>query len=79
MNPETLVEAVSKSGVAPETLQFVGAEMPAKPPAPPMSVIPRTPLYETEKAIERATRGFDTAAMVRSLVEDTTGRILGKV
>jgi hypothetical protein len=60
MNPEALVEAVSKSGVAPETLQFVGAEMPAKPLAPPMSVIPTTPLYEIEKAIERATRGFDT-------------------
>ena len=79
MNPEALVEAVSKSGVPPETLRFVGAEMPAKPPSPPPPVIAMTPIYEIEKAIERATRGFDTAAMVRMLVEGATGRLLGKV
>jgi hypothetical protein len=44
-----------------------------------MPVIPMTPLYEIEKAIERATGGFDTATMVRSLIEDATGRMLGKV
>ena len=74
-----LVEAVSKSGVAPETLKFVGAEMPPKPPAPPIPVIAMTPLYEIEKAIDRATRGIDAAAIVRSLVEDATGRLLGRV
>jgi hypothetical protein len=79
MNPEALVEAVSKSGVAPETLKFVGAEMPAKPPAPPIPVIPMTPLYEIENAIERATQALDAGANVRSLVEDTTYRLLGRV
>ena len=76
MNPEALVEAVSKSGVAPETLKFVGAEMPAKPPAPPIPVIPMTPLYEIEKAIERATRHVDVAAMVRSLVAEAGGCLI---
>jgi hypothetical protein len=79
MNPEAPVEAVSKSGVAPETLKFVGAEMPVKPPAPPIPVIPMTPLYEIENAIERATKGFDTAGIVRTLVEDATYQLLGRI
>jgi hypothetical protein len=39
--------------------------------------IPYTPLYEIEKAIERATRNVDPAAIVRSLVADATGRLTG--
>jgi hypothetical protein len=79
MNSEALVKAISKSGVTPETLHFVGAEMPAKPSSPPIPVIAMTPLYEIEKAIERATKSLDAGAIVRSLVEDAAGRLLGKV
>jgi hypothetical protein len=79
MNPEALVESVSKSGVPPESLRFVGAELPVKPPSPPPPVIAMTPIYEIEKAIERATRVIDAGAIVRSLVEDANGRLLRKV
>jgi hypothetical protein len=59
MNPEALVEAVSKSQLSADALKFVGAELP--PPAKKEEVppIPFTPLYEIEKAIERATKSLD--------------------
>ena len=79
MNPEALVEAVSKSQVPADALKFVGAELPPPAKKQEMPPIPFTPIYEIEKAIERATRGFDTAAMVRSLVENAAVRMLGKV
>jgi hypothetical protein len=44
-----------------------------------MNQIAMTPIYEIEKAIERATNGLDSGSIVRSLVEDATGRLLGRV
>jgi hypothetical protein len=79
MNPEALVEAVSKSGVTADTLKFVGAELPPKPASPPAPVIGMTPIYEIEKAIERATRALDPAEISRSLISGATDRLLGRV
>jgi hypothetical protein len=53
--------------------------MPVNPPCPSSTVIAITPIYEIEKAIERATMILDPTAIVRSFVEDATRRLLGRV
>jgi hypothetical protein len=65
--------------VPAEALRFVGAELPPPATKPELPVIAMTPIYEIEKAIERATRGFDTEAIVRELVANATGRMMRKV
>ena len=74
MNPEALVEAVSKSLIPPHALKFVGQEIPA-----PAAVIPFTPLEEMEKAVHRATAALDVASLVRSLVQDRSNALRGAV
>jgi hypothetical protein len=44
-----------------------------------MPPIPFTPLCEIEKAIERPTRCFDTAAIVQTLVANATDRMVGRI
>jgi hypothetical protein len=80
MNPEALVEAVSKSQLSADALKFVGAELP--PPAKKEEEVPPiafTPLYEIEKAIERATRNVDAGAIVRALVAEASERVIGRI
>jgi hypothetical protein len=75
LGPPTLL----KSQLSADTLKFVGAELPAPANKEEVPPIPFTPLYEIVKAIERATKGLDPTAIVRSLAEEATCRLLGRV
>jgi hypothetical protein len=72
MNPEALVEAVSKSGVSAEALKFIGAEVPAT------SVVPFTPFAEMQRAVDRAFAAFDVKTMVERLVRETSETARGR-
>jgi hypothetical protein len=69
MNPEALVEAVSKSGVPAEALKFIGAEVPVA------GVVPFVPLGEYQKALERAVARIDVAGLVLDRTQRASGLV----
>lgn len=85
VNPEAVVDAVSKSLVKPEALQMVGFELP-KPPAPeidPLDAILAkarfTPMSQIEAAVKSQLAKLDPKAIVEKAVKDAKDRMLGKI
>ncbi len=82
MNQAALVEAVSKSGIAPARLKQCGVELPAPPPEPPQPpplVVPFTPEAELHRAIERQIAAFDFAGLARRAIAEGIDRARGRV
>ena len=79
MNPEALVEAVSKNAVTPDALKFVGADVPDNAPDRFPDIIPFTALTELEKAVNRAAAALDVADFVCRLVQDRSDTLRGRV
>ncbi len=77
MNPAALVEAVSKSGVAPAALREFGIDVPDRAAAPP--AVAFTPESEIRHAIERQIAAFDFEALARRAVADGIDRARGRV
>jgi hypothetical protein len=68
MNPEALVEAVSKSDVPAEALKFIGAEVPVA------SVVAFVPLSEYQKALDQTFAKLDVAGLVLDRGHAARGR-----
>jgi hypothetical protein len=79
MNQAALVEAVSKSGIAPERLQTLGIELPRPEPAPTSPVVPFTPESELYQAISRRIAAFDFEALAQRAISQGIDRSRGRV
>ena len=80
MNQAALVEAVSKSGIAPERLKAAGIELPPLPqPPPPSRLMPFTPESEIHNAIRRRIAAFDFEALAHRAIADGLDRSCGRV
>lgn len=86
VNPEAVVDAVSKSMVKPEELAFAGYTGPV--PTKKAEVDPNdailakatfTPLSEIQKAINNSLGKINTKAMIEKAVQDGWDRLKGKV
>jgi hypothetical protein len=79
VNQAALVEAVSKSGIAPAGLQAPGIE----PPPPETPPIPRAvaflPESEVHRAIERRIAAFDFEAVAKRAIAEGIERATGRV
>ncbi len=79
MNQAALVEAVRKSGLAPERLQTLGIELPQREPAPASPIVPFTPESELYQAINRRIAAFDFEALAMRAVAAQLERAQGRV
>jgi hypothetical protein len=79
MNQAALVEAVSKSGLAPDRLKAVGIELPPPEPPPPSRIMPFTPESELYRAIERRVAAFDLEALAKHAIAEGLERSRGRV
>lgn len=81
VNPEAVVEAVTKAIVSPADLKALGIEVPERkvvtpPPAP---VVAFTTEQEIKKAVERRLLGIDIEGMVKKSVEAGLQRATGRI
>ncbi len=74
VNPECLVESVSKGLVTPDDLKALGVDL----PAPPAWVGFRTEQAVAD-SVRRRLRAFDPDALARRAVEDVYDRMTGRV
>jgi hypothetical protein len=79
MNQAALVEAVSKSGLAPERLQTLGIELPQREAAPASPVVSFTPESELYQAINRRIVAFDFGAVASRAIAAAIDRSRGRV
>jgi hypothetical protein len=79
MNQAALVEAVSKSGLAPDRLKAVGIDLPPPEPAPPTAIVPFTPEGEIHRAIERRIAAFDFDGLAKRAIAEGLDRSRGRV
>jgi hypothetical protein len=77
MNQAALVEAVSKSGLAPERLQTLGIEVPQPEAAPATPMLPFTPESELYRAINRRIAAFDFEALAKRAITEGIDRSRG--
>src|SRR5947209_14750197 len=79
MNQAALVEAVSKSGIAPERLQTLGIKLSTTdaPSTPP--VVSFTPESELYRAIDRGIAAFHFEALAKRAIADKIDRARGRV
>jgi hypothetical protein len=69
VNPEAVVEAVSKSLITPEALKAVGVEVPTQP-----RIIPFTPLDEIQRALDRQLAAANPQALAARLLREAVQR-----
>jgi hypothetical protein len=79
MNQAALVEAVSKSGLAPERLQTLGIHVPQPEAVPPSPIMPFTPESELYQAIQRRIAAFDFESLAKRAIADGIDRSRGRV
>jgi hypothetical protein len=79
MNQAALVEAVSKSGIAPERLQTLGIMLPQPEAAPASPIVPFTPESELYQAIKRRIAAFDFEGLAQRAIEAGIDRSRGRV
>ena len=79
MNQAALVEAVSKSGIAPDRLKAVGIDLPPPEPPPPTRLMAFTPESEIHNAIRRRIAAFDFEALAQRAIADGLDRSRGRV
>jgi hypothetical protein len=87
VNPQAVVDAVSKSVVTPQTLAYFGIEMPVIQTPPPkpdpideiLAKAKFTPLDEVKKAVDRAFGGIDHKAMADKIVKERLDKLLGRI
>jgi hypothetical protein len=76
VNPEAVVEQVSKGAVCADDLKALGIE----PPAPPASaVIAFTTEADVERAVRRRLEALDPRALAERAVQDAYDRLRGRV
>jgi hypothetical protein len=76
MNQSALVEAVSKSGVAPAAIKQLGLEVPSPATA---TIISFTPESEIRRSIERRIAAFDFEAVARRTIAEGIERARGRI
>jgi hypothetical protein len=76
MNQAALVEAVSKSGIAPAALKQLGVDLPERVVAPTIAF---TPEAEIRRSIERRIAEFDFEAVARRTIAEGIERARGRV
>jgi hypothetical protein len=79
MNQAALVEAVSKSGLAPDRLKAVGIELRPPEPPPPTRLMPFTLESEMHNAIRRRIAAFDFEALAKQAIVAGIDRSRGRV
>ncbi len=79
MNQAALVEAVSKSGIAPQRLQTIGIELLQPEAAPASPIVPFTPESELYQVIQRRIAAFDFESIAKRAIAQGIDRSRGRV
>jgi hypothetical protein len=83
VNPDCVVEAVSKSLVTEGDLAALGIELPVPPAKAPATlaptVVPFTPLDEISKAVTRCIQAWNLEEIAKKAVQDGLDRARGRV